>query len=253
MVLSNRPSAGEGIEQDRVHGLALNWTSVEEEVKDKQAARSDRERKRHQCHRASGGLDLSLPHDMQAVGNRLDPGIGPGSHRVCSQKYAEHAHQAQCAEPGLKTSMHLTRNGWNLVNEHFEPAYEKHRVCEKKQTEDRCEDRHGFLNTTKVEQNQNEDHGSFEYQLPACRCQWKNAEDLVGAAGDRDRDGEDVVDEESRPRHNSPAGSKQLRRDDVSTPAEGEPLDDLRVGEGDDKDGDRRSQRERNREICVLT
>ena len=32
MVASNCPSAGEGIEQDRIHGLALHWPSMEKEV-----------------------------------------------------------------------------------------------------------------------------------------------------------------------------------------------------------------------------
>ena len=78
---------------------------------------------------------------------------------------------------------------------HSDAADEKHGMREKKQTEDRCEDRHGFLHTTKIEKNQNEDYGPFEYQLPACRSQRENAEDLVGAAGDRDRDSQNVVNE----------------------------------------------------------
>src|ERR1700694_1333446 len=161
MVLSNRPSAGEGIEQDRVHGLALDGASVEKKVKDKQSARGDCERDRHQWHGASARLNLWLPHDLQGVGDRLDSGIGTGAHRVGSQENAEHTHQAQGLEPGLKTSMHLTRNSWNLVNVHSQPTDEKHGVCEKKQTEDGCENGHRFLHATKIEQNQNEDYRSF--------------------------------------------------------------------------------------------
>ena len=91
--------------------------------------------------------------------------------------------------------MHLTSNGWNLVNVHPDPADQKHNMGEKKQAEDRSEDRHGFLHTAKIEQNQNADHDSFEYQLPVRRSERKNAEDLIGAARDRDRDGQDVVNE----------------------------------------------------------
>src|ERR1700674_4339774 len=177
MVLTNRPSSGEGIEQDRVHGLALDGASVEKEIKDEQPACSHCERDRHQCHGASGGLNLWLSHDLEAVGDRLDSGVSAGPHRVRSQKDPEHSKDTQSAQTVLKTAMHLICNGWNLVSVHPQTPNEKHGMCDEKEAEDRREDRHGFLHATKIEQNQNADYGSFEYQLPPCRCQRKNAED----------------------------------------------------------------------------
>ncbi len=58
--------------------------------------------------------------------------------------------------------LHSSRDGGDLVNVHTDPADEKHGMCEKEQSKDRCQNRYGFLHTTKIEQNQNEDYGSFE-------------------------------------------------------------------------------------------
>src|SRR5450759_4348857 len=137
MMLSNRPSAGEGIEQDRVHGLPHDRTRVEEKVEYEQPSRRHGERYRHQCHCASCSLNLRLSHDLQTIGDCFDSRIGSGAHRVCLQKNAEHSHQPQGTQTALKPMLYSTRHGGDLVYVHSDSADEEHGMCEKEQTEDR--------------------------------------------------------------------------------------------------------------------
>ena len=78
------------------------------------------------------------------------------------------------------------------------------------------------------------------------------AEDRLRARGERDRDGQHVVDEKGAPRHKPGAGSQQLRGDHVAASSRGEPLDDARIARGDHRHRDRGQERERNREEGVL-
>ncbi len=77
------------------------------------------------------------------------------------------------------------------------------------------------------------------------------AEDGVAAAGDGDRDGEDVVDQQRRPGDHADRRAEQLGGHHVAAAAEGEALDDLGVGDRDDEDGDRGGEPQRHRQVGV--
>jgi hypothetical protein len=73
-------------------------------------------------------------------------------------------------------------------------------------------------------------------------------EDGVAARRDRRRDREHVVDEERRAADDAEPRAEELRGDDVPAAARREVLDDARVGVRDDEDGERRADREEDRE-----
>src|SRR5437588_8035561 len=81
----------------------------------------------------------------------------------------------------------------------------------------------------------------------------QDAEDLVDTGSDRDRDRQDVVDDERGPRDDSEAGAKQLRRDEISASSSGEQLDHLAVSQRNDENRARRHERQRHGQIAVLS
>src|SRR5205085_5410175 len=89
-------------------------------------------------------------------------------------------------------------------------------------------------------------------QLPGVPLLWEVAEDGLAAGRDRGSAGQDVIDQQRRAAHHAGARSDQARGDDVSAAAEREMLDDLRVGGGDDEDGDPGREREEDGEVLVL-
>ena len=80
----------------------------------------------------------------------------------------------------------------------------------------------------------------------------EHAEHLVRAAGDRDRDRQDVVNEQGRSGDHTPLRPQQLAGHDVAAAAKRELANDLGVGERDDEHRDRAGEGECQRQVGVL-
>src|SRR5262249_41635037 len=81
---------------------------------------------------------------------------------------------------------------------------------------------------------------------------WNHAEDGVATRSDRDRDGQDVVDEQGAAAHHAEAWPEELRRDDVTPTTRRKVLDDPGIRVADDEDGEGHSYREADRQGAVF-
>ena len=89
--------------------------------------------------------------------------------------------------------------------------------------------------------------GSF--QLAASRRQ--EAEERVARGGDRDGDGEDVVDQQGGARDDPGTGPKQVAGDHVAAAAAGELLDDAAIGGRDQQHRKRHERGQRHGQVGV--
>jgi hypothetical protein len=85
--------------------LPLLWRGMPQQVADQQTTGGERERERHVCHGPFGGGDPGLVQDLQAVGDRLDPGVGPGSQRVSPQQDQHDGHETKLTEVAVQLDM----------------------------------------------------------------------------------------------------------------------------------------------------
>ena len=92
---------------------------------------------------------------------------------------------------------------------------------------------------------------TFDGEALPCQLGGQDAEDLIDARCDGDRDRQDVVDDQRASGDDAEARSEQLGRDEVTAASSGEELDHLAVGERDDQDGARGHQGESDGEVGV--
>ena len=117
--------------------------------------------------------------------------------------------------------------------------------------EDRGQNRDRLLHSAEIQQGQHADGGRRHRELPSLPRGRQEAEHRIHAGGDGNRDGEHVVDDERRARHDPRGPAEQSRGHDVATATEREVLDDPAVGVGDDEDGERDGARHRDGEVPV--
>ena len=79
----------------------------------------------------------------------------------------------------------------------------------------------------------------------------QKAEEGIGAGDEGDGDGEHIVDEEGAARYDARLFADGVGGDDVPAASVGEMLDDPGVGVGNDKDGERRGEGEKDGEVRV--
>ncbi len=117
-------------------------------------------------------------------------------------------------------------------------------MCEQEGDEDRREGDDRFLDPPQIDPDEKEKDEDDEHELVGEPRRRKEAEDGVRPRRDRDRDRQDVVDDERRTRDHPRSLPEELRRDDVPAAAGGERLDDLRVAPRDDEDGEHGGRRD---------
>ncbi len=101
--------------------------------------------------------------------------------------------------------------------------------------EDRHQHQDRFLHAAEIEARHHDHDRQLGCQLEGLRLDRQQAEERVDAAGQRGRDGEHVVDQQRRARHQSGARPQQGRGHAVAAAAGGEQLDDLVVADRDDE------------------
>src|SRR5262245_17663352 len=85
--------------------------------------------------------------------------------------------------------------------------------------------------------------------MPARR---QEAKARISSRGNRDRNGKNVVDEQSRARDDAEAWAEKFRRHYVAAPAEGKVFDNAGVGVGNDEDSEGSGDEQADRKIMVL-
>jgi hypothetical protein len=113
---------------------------------------------------------------------------------------------------------------------------DEHHMRDEEAEKDRQQDLDRLPHAAQVEIEKQQDQPQLGPQLKALRGHRQQAEDGIGAARDRDRDRQHIVDNERRSRDQPCVRADQISRDLVSAAAGGEELDHLVVGDGDDKD-----------------
>ena len=109
-----------------------------------------------------------------------------------------------------------------------------------------------FLHAAQVEHDQRDDQRAFGDQLVRLEAERQQAEQRIHAAGDRDRDGEHVVDDQRRAGGQAGVGPEQAGRDPIAAAAGRKQLDDLVVGKRDDEHRRRGGDRQVQAELGVL-
>ena len=130
-------------------------------------------------------------------------------------------------------------------------AHDDHGVRDQEDQEDRRQDQDRFLDAAEVEQRQTAEYGEHGDQLVRVPRLRQKTEHGVARGRDRDGDREDVVDQQRGSGYQARVRSEVLRRDDVSTAALRELLDDPAVPVGDDEHRQRHGQREEQRHVAV--
>ena len=97
-----------------------------------------------------------------------------------------------------------------------------------------------------------QDEAELDRQLRPVPLRRQEAEQRVTRRGDRDGDGEDVVDQQRGAGDHAGTGPQQLAGDHVAAAAGGELLDDAAVGGRDQQHRDRHEGGERHGEVGVL-
>ena len=249
------PTAGQrrrhGLDQHGVQRLAGHRRDVPQQITDQQAGGGEGQRHRHVQHRPLRGAHARLAHDRQAVRHRLDAGVGAAAQRVGVHEEQEHPAHAQRPHPLVKAGRHLSHGGRERVGARDHAADDHRDVGDHEDHEDRRQRDRRFAHAADVQRRQAEDEEHLERQLEPEPRRRQEAEDHVAGGGDRDGDGEDVVDEQRAARHDAGAASEQLGGDDVPAAAVGEVLDDPAIRGRDHQHGDAGQQREPDRQVGV--
>ena len=134
---------------------------------------------------------------------------------------------------------------------HETPAENQDDVRHHKRQKDWHEHGNRFLHTAQVHHCQENDRHKLHRQLvrlPRQRCE---TEDCIGTSGNRNRDGQNVVDQQRAAGNNAGRAAEQFGRDHVTTAAVREVLDDPTIRVRNDENRQRRCQREHYRQICM--
>ena len=241
------------LEQHGVHRLALGGRDVPEQVADQQAAGRERQRDGHVDHRALAGLHARLAHDGQAVGDGLDAGVGAAAHRVGPAAAARPCRRSPGSRRPARSRSRTLAAAAGICGAcaRMPPTMPSTCVARKRRktgsrtiTDSRTP---RMLSTVRPPS-----RTTSVDQLRAVPAQRQEAEEGVAGRGDRDGDGQHVVDQQRAAGDDADVLAQQLGRHDVAAAAVGELLDDAPVGRGDDEDGAGRHHGQRQQQVGVL-
>ena len=161
------PGAGEGVGEDVVERLPLDGAHGEEQVADHDAGGGEGERDRHVQHRSLAGLDVRLAHDLQAVRDCLDAGVGTAAHRVRAQEDERHAAEAERGEAAAQPGGDLVRDLGRAAAVRGDAAEDEHEVRDAEDDEDGDERGHRLLDAAQVHDDEHDEHRDLDGQLVA--------------------------------------------------------------------------------------
>ena len=108
-------------------------------------------------------------------------------------------------------------------------------VCDHEDQKDRHPGQHRLFRAPQIEQGQHANARDLDDELVVQDTGRQETEQGVRAAGHREGDRQDVIDQERRARNHAHSGGQQLAGDQVTSAAGREQLDDLGVARADDE------------------
>ncbi len=132
-----------------------------------------------------------------------------------------------------------------------QPVQNHEDVRREKGQEDRDQGDHRFPHPAHVQQHHQNDNDHGQFELVLVPFQRQKAEDGVGAAGDGNRNGQHVVDQQRAAGNHAHPGRQQLGGDEVPAAARRKQLDDLRVAGRNDQDRDDGPQADEDAQVGV--
>ncbi len=245
------PAGGHLLEEDGVQRLVRIDLHVVELVGDEEARDRDRERGSHVDHRAPPRLHPRLPQDRQAVAHGLDARVGAGAHAVALKEEGHEPEPPHRGADGVDLVACRGRDPRESRGVGDHRVGDDEDVRQDEDAEDRHPDEDRLLHAAQVDEREPHDPGDAERELVGLRRVREEAEEGVGAAGDRDRDREDVVDQERAAGDDAGRGGEELARDQVAAAPGREERDDLRVAGADGDDRDDRGQGHEEAQVRV--
>jgi hypothetical protein len=238
--LAAEPHAGDdAAEGGGVEGLAGHRPRVPQQVQQDDATGGNRQRQRHVEHRHLAGAHTRLGQQVDVVRHRLQAGIGTAALGIRQQQHAGHAGPADVLRQ-LARFKHSVRQQLRQVGRVGDDAVDdQHQVGGDETEEDRQQDLDRFLQAAQIHHDQQRDEEGFGPKFIRLEAERQEGRQRVDPGGDRDRDGQHVVQHQRRARHQPEVRPDQLGGDAVTAAAGREQLDHLVVGQRDDEDGDR--------------
>ena len=224
-----------------------------EQVTEKEERGGKGQRGGHVEHGALAGLHPWLAHDLQAVGDRLDAGVGAAPQGVGPHEEQQDADHADGGDVVADAAAKLAHHRDEAVRVDGDPVDEHDDVGRHEEHEDRRQDRYRFLDAPDVEDDQDHYQEAGEGNLEVVILDRQVAEDRIHAGGDRDGDGHHVIDQQGAARNDPGLLPQHVGGHDVSAAAVGEVLDDARIGVGDDEDRQGHCHGQEKRKVGVLS
>ncbi len=219
--------------------------------------RTDRAAKRcgnqESIDRALAGLYPRLPHDLQAVTNRLDTGVGTAPQGISPHEEEQDAEDADAGEVVFQAGLDIADQRAAFIGMGEDSVDQHQNMAGDEGHEDRRHDRYGFLDAADVEDDQDHRQGAGYRDLVMMETLGDVTEDGIAAGGDRDGDGHHVVHQQGASRNDPGLLPQHVGGHDVAPAAVGEMLDDARIGVRDDEYRQRGGQAEKDRQVGVLS
>jgi hypothetical protein len=128
-------------------------------------------------------------------------------------------------------------------------VHDQHQVGGDEAEEDRQQDLDRLLQAAQVHHDQQRDEERLGPEFIGLKAERQEGRQRVDPGGDRDRDGQHVVEDQRAAGHQPQVGADQLGGDAVAAAPGREQLDHLVVGQRDDEDGDRGGDRHVQAEV----
>ena len=240
------------LEQHGIERLAGLERHVEQEETDHQSEDRDRKGQRHVEHRPFGRFNLRLAENRNRIADRLDAGECAGAHAVRAHQQEQDAERAQLRLRGVEVGGERCHQA--LETEHVRSHHvENHdQVRDDENQEDGHERQNGLLDSAKIQDREQQDPAHREDEPETCPCRRQETEDGVGAAGNRNRDSQHIVDQQGATGDHPDPRRKELAGDEVPAAAGREQFDDLRVARADQHDGHHGHQRHEDAQMRVV-
>src|ERR1700730_11389409 len=248
---ADSPSGSQPFEKHCIERLAALRLDLLQQVGDQDAARDEGQRYGHVDHSALAGKRPRLAQDRQAVADRLDAGVGPRTHAVGAEEHYRQPEHPKRAETVMSLADSVAGYRGQLALASDQRVNHKNGMHYDEREENRQQCEHRFLHSAQVHPDHRQHYRDTCVHLEGRPLDWQETEDRVSAAGDRDRDRQDVIDDQSASGDQARVATEQLGRYQISAASGRKLVDCLTVRRGDYEYGQRHQERQENREVLM--
>ena len=240
---------GQPLEQDGVQGLACLRLDPIQQIRQDESASDEGQAGRHVQHRPLARLDPGLPQDGETVTDSLDTRVGAAPQAVGVEQEEENPCQAHLGDRRLQFPARLLKDRRQVAQVAGDGLDDSQGVSDDKQQEYRDQGQDRLPDPPQVQDRQKENGRQGHGQFVAVPGRRQKAEDGIDAAGDGDRDRQDIVDQEGTTGHHADGRGDQLPGDQITPAACREQLDDLDIAGADDEYGQGRHDRQEDGQV----